>query len=105
MPIPPGPELQIDELAQGVTPANALFIARRPASLVEEPTVFITRTKVEPMLKKEKEKVSVTLACIDLNPPYLTEIAANLIPRGTRCLSSRSSMVVRANQGGCHALP
>lgn len=104
MPISPTDEPEIDEPAQGVIPANALFIARRPASLVEEPTVFKTRAEVESMLKKEKEKASVTSACIDLNPPYPVEIAAKPYPSGTWCLSSRSLMAVRAIPGRCRAI-
>lgn len=55
MPTPPAAKPVIDEPVQGVRPANTnnLSVARRPASLAKEPTVYPTRAEVEAMFKKE----------------------------------------------------
>lgn len=60
---------------QGVTHANAdnLFIERRPTSVVEVLIVFMIHSKVNAILKKEKEKASSTF--LNLRPSYLDEVA------------------------------
>lgn len=75
----PVAEPVINEPLQGATPTNAsnLFaIGRRPASATEEPTIFMTRSEVETMLTREKEKPLVCSILINLKPPYAAEIAA-----------------------------
>lgn len=64
----------LDEPVKGVTFANAdnLLTARQPTSLVEEPTVFMTRAKVKAVLRREKEKASLIIACLNLKPSYPT---------------------------------
>lgn len=56
-------------------------MARCPASLAKESTVFLTHAEVEAMFKKEKEKASVTSAYL---PPYSAEVAAKPYPTGYR---------------------
>lgn len=43
--------------------------------MAEEPTVFMTRSKVDAMLRREKEKRSISTFCMYLKPPYATEVA------------------------------
>lgn len=65
----------LNEPVQSVTLVNIdnLSAARRSTSLVEEPTVFMARAKVQALLRREKEKDS-TVTCLNLRPPYSTEI-------------------------------
>lgn len=51
---------------------------RRPASVAEELTIFMTCSVVEAMLKKEKEKASST--SLDLKSPHSTKVAAKPYP-------------------------
>lgn len=44
--------------------------------------MFMTRTEVKAMLRRAKEKASMTTACLDLKPSYTTEIAATTYPSG-----------------------
>lgn len=49
----------IGDPAKGVTPTNVDNLSatgRRRVSLTEGPTVFVTRSDMEAMLRKEKEK-------------------------------------------------
>lgn len=71
-PAPPVVEPILDELVQGVTLTNAdnLSTTRQPASLAEEPIVFMTRVEVDAILRGEKEKASSTATCLNLKPPY-----------------------------------
>lgn len=87
MPTPPVTLLVISEFVQGDTPSNAnnLYATRRPASMANEPTIFMTRVKVEATLKKEKEKAPTSFISLDLKPPYSTEVAASLISRNKKC--------------------
>lgn len=48
--------------------------------MAEEPTVFMTCLDIQAMLRRKKEKASISLVCLDLKPPYLAEVARNLIP-------------------------
>lgn len=69
----------IDDLVQGVTPANInnLFItARQLVSAIEEPVAFMTRSEIEAILRREKEKASVSSICLDVKPSYAVEFAS-----------------------------
>lgn len=49
----------LDESIQGFTPANAnnLSTVRRPASVIEEPAVFMMRVEVEALLRCKKKSL------------------------------------------------
>lgn len=66
-----------NESIQGATPINANdhSVARRPASVVEEPINFMGCSEVEAILRKEKEKASVPSDYLDLKPLYSVEVA------------------------------
>lgn len=42
--------------------------------------VFMLRYKVEVIVRKEKEKASVSVICRDLKPPYSIKIAVKSYP-------------------------
>lgn len=46
----------------------------RPASMAKEPTLFMTRAKVEPMPRREKERASISSIYLDLKPLYDVEV-------------------------------
>lgn len=48
--------------------------------MTEEPTIFMTRSDVEAMLRREKEMASVSSICLDLEPPY--SVVTNPYPVG-----------------------
>lgn len=55
--------------------AENLFVTgRRPANVVEEPTILVTSSKVDKMFRREKEKPSVSSICMDLKPPDVVEV-------------------------------
>lgn len=60
-----------------------ISLLRRPTSVAEDPTIFMTKAKVEAMLKKEKEKLSASFT--DLKPLYSTELAAKCYPLEYKC--------------------
>lgn len=74
----PSVELEVDDSVQNVTPitntGNLSTVAKRPVSTMEKPTAFMTRLKVEALLKKEKEKAYVSMISLDLNPLYSVKI-------------------------------
>lgn len=74
--------------------ADDLSIARRPASVIEELTIFMTKVELEVMLKKGKEKASASSTSLNLTPPY-PEVAAKPYPQSIKCLSSKISMAVQ----------
>lgn len=55
-------EPMADQSMHGVTPGNTdnLFTMRLLTSVAEEPTLFMTNGGIEAILKKEKEKASVS---------------------------------------------
>lgn len=78
-------ELVIDDLVRWVTPANAdnlLAASRRPLSANEEPMVFMTRSEVEAMLRREKEKAPVSSIRLNLNSPFAAEVVVKMYPVG-----------------------
>lgn len=70
-----------------VTPANAynLSAARRYASFTDEPTVFMTRVDIKAMLRCDKKNASLSIACLNLKPLYLAEIATKPYPLEVFC--------------------
>lgn len=69
-----------DEPMQGATPVNGdKFFAngRRPASMTKEPIDFMANSKVKVMLRREKEKASLSSICLDQKPPFAGEVATN----------------------------
>lgn len=56
-----------------VTLANAhnLSAGRGSTSGNKEPTVFMTHSELEVMLRREKEKAYVSSVYLDLKPPYV----------------------------------
>lgn len=71
-PIPPVVEPVVDEAAQGTTPANAdnSSTAKRPTTQPEEPSQYFTKTEVEAMFKKERDRAATAPKALDLKPPY-----------------------------------
>lgn len=39
--------------------------------MVEMATIFMTGLEIDAMLRRENNKASVSLVCLDLKPPYL----------------------------------
>lgn len=75
----PNSKLVSDEPVQRVTLANAdnhSVAGRRLASAVEEPTIFMIILEIETVLRREKEKASISLICMDLKPPYSVEVVS-----------------------------
>lgn len=64
----PAAEPMTHEPVLRATPINAenLSAARLPSSVNEEPTMFLTRSKVE--ARREKKKASVSLIYLDFLP-------------------------------------
>lgn len=88
-------EPMIGDPALGVTHVevdNLFATGRWLVSVVEERTVLMTRSEVEAILRKEKEKDHVSLICLGLNPPYAVEVATKPYPVGTSLHSSKGSM-------------
>lgn len=74
-----------NEPRQGATPANGDNVfanGRQPTSMTEEPIVFMAKSEVKAMLRREKEKAFVSSICLDLKPPLATEVATNLYQLG-----------------------
>lgn len=70
---------------QGVTPAtdaNNFAVGRQPVSAVEKPIVAMTRYEVKAILRKEKEKGSMSSICLDLKPLNATEVTTKLYSMG-----------------------
>lgn len=75
------------------TDADNNFVAgRRPGSTKEEPIAFMTRPKVEVMLKKWQEKASASLINLDLKHPNPAKIVAKPYIADIWLHNSRSSM-------------
>lgn len=96
--------VQVDKPLRGAVPNNAddFSTARRPTSVVEDPTMSITRVEIEARLKKEKKKASTSLVPLNQKPPYLDEVAAKPYPPppwSTKYPNSRSSTTVKAAPG------
>lgn len=53
-------------------------------------SVFMTKSEVEVMLMREKEKAYVSSIGLDLKPPYVVEVCQNLIKRDMSLHNSRS---------------
>lgn len=54
-------------VVQGVMPANAdnlSVVDKPPISTLEKPTVIMVQSKVEAMLRREKDKVSTRSICL-----------------------------------------
>lgn len=70
----------IDDLVKGtmlVRNADSLSLtSRRQVSAGEEATVFMTRSKVEDMLNRKKEKAYVSSICLDLKPLYAVNVSS-----------------------------
>lgn len=58
---------------------NLSAVGRRPVNAVEEPLVFVTRSKIE---AKKIEHASVSSICLDLTPPYAAEVTTKMYPVG-----------------------
>lgn len=75
----PVAELVINDPVQGVTPSinvdNLSAVGRRPINTSEELMVFMTKFEIESVLKKEKEKASVSSICLDLKHQYALDVA------------------------------
>lgn len=74
-------EPMTDEPVQGATVTNGDNLSaagRRPVSVAEEPTVFMTRSKVDAMLRRDKEKRPVSTICMYLKSPYVAKVATKL---------------------------
>lgn len=68
-----------DELVEGTTHVKVDNVSpadMRPASIDEEPTIFMTRLEVEAMLRKDKERY------MGLKPPYIAGVATKPHPVG-----------------------
>lgn len=75
----PAAEQVTNDPTQGTKPANAdnIFAAsRQPATSTEEPTVFMTRSEVEVILRREKKKGPISLIFLVLKRPYAVKVAA-----------------------------
>lgn len=68
-PVSPIIEPVCEELTQWVTPnADNLTATARPIRTTEEPTIFVTRAKVEALVRQEKERTSSATAYLTLRP-------------------------------------
>lgn len=62
-----------DEPMQGAMSINTKNLSadsRQPVNGTVEPIVFMIRSDVQTMLRREKEKASVSSIYLDLKPPY-----------------------------------
>lgn len=83
-PVPLGLEPNLKELAPGFTPnIDNLSAARSPASMAKEPTIFVTWVEIEALVRRDREKTSLAVACLSLRPPHPVSITANHILLGT----------------------
>lgn len=64
-----------------------------PVSSTEEPLVCMTRSDVEPILRKKKEKIFVSSIFIDLKHPYSVDLQLSHIWKDTSFKSSISLIV------------
>lgn len=73
----------VNESVQGNMPANDenLSAARRPASLSEEPAVFLTKIEIQAIIKQGRERASTASASLDLKPHYPNKVAAKQLAR------------------------
>lgn len=76
-PVPPIVEPIVDEAAQGTTTANAdnSSIAKRPTTQLEESSQYFTKTKIETMFKKERDRATTAPKTLHLKPPYPEKVA------------------------------
>lgn len=75
----PGPVRE--DLAQGATSNTDHFsAAQRPVSVDEDRTAFVTKAEVAALVRQEKERMSSTVACLNLRPPYPASITMKLYP-------------------------
>lgn len=67
--------------------------------MVDEPTAFINRSKVEAMFKKEKEKAFMASVCLDLKHLRSTEIVGKPYLAGYTMLKFQRLMAEKETQG------
>lgn len=93
-------KLVFDDPVQSTTLVNAdnLSAVRWPASLFEEPIVFLTKSETEAMFKWERERVSTGLTSLDLEPPYSYKVAPKQFPSKYKVPKFRSSMVINIRE-------
>lgn len=58
--------------------SNLSTAGGRPASMIEGLVAFVSRSKVKATLRKEKEKASASVICLDLKLPYAIETVEEL---------------------------
>lgn len=80
-------------------------IARGLTIQSEEPTMYFTKTKIEAMFKKERERVATTPTTFDLKPPYSEKVVAKQFYQKTKYPSFRSLMVEGKHEGPCGPVP
>lgn len=59
----------------------------------------MSRSKIEAKLRREKEKASVLMICLDSKPPYTSRLQWRHIRCGTLLRSSRTSMEEEVGRG------
>lgn len=74
----------------------------RPVSATEETMVFMTKFKVEAILRKEKEKALVSAICLDLKPSCFAEITTKLYPVRDVTPQFQKLMVGEKYTGACY---
>lgn len=73
----------------------SLSLGNQP-DVIEQQLVFMSRSKAKAILRKEKEKASVSYDYLDLQPPYSAEVSIRPYPMGQVVPRSRSLISVVA---------
>lgn len=77
------PEPVGEDLAQGATANTDHFsVAQRPVSVDEDRTAFVTKVEVAALVCQEKEKISSTVAGLNLRPLFPVSITMKPYPAG-----------------------
>lgn len=81
-PAPPFVEPVMNEVVQRNAPANGdnSSVAKRPTSQPEEGSHYFTKTKIEAMFKKDRDRATTTPKAMDLKPPYPEKVLKKDFP-------------------------